>query len=113
MFQKASDKVSALKEAGANIVKNIKNGITEKAKGIGDWFNENVVQRMSEAAGKAEEVVVGIKAEIQTKKEELEEKWGELTSNIKEKVVDLESQSRHDRWQCPELVGRRDRLLEG
>ena len=93
VFQKASDKVSALKEAGANIVKNIKNGITEKAKGIGDWFNENVVQRMSEAAGKAEEVVVGIKAEIQTKKEELEEKWGELTSNIKEKVVDLKARA--------------------
>ncbi len=93
VFQKASDKVSALKEAGANIVKNIKNGITEKAKGIGDWFNENVVQRMSDAASKAEEVVVGIKAEIQTKKEELEEKWGELTSNIKEKVVDLKARA--------------------
>lgn len=93
VFQKASDKVGALKEAGANIVKNIKNGITEKAKGIGDWFNENVVQRMSDAASKAEEVVVGIKAEIQTKKEELEEKWGELTSNIKEKVVDLKARA--------------------
>lgn len=93
VFQKASDKVSALKEAGANIVKNIKNGIAEKAKGIGDWFNENVVQRMSDAASKAEEVVVGIKAEIQTKKEELEEKWGELTSNIKEKVVDLKARA--------------------
>ena len=93
VFQKASDKVSALKEAGANIVKNIKNGITEKAKGIGDWFNENVVQRMSDAASKAEEVVIGIKAEIQTKKEELEEKWGELTSNIKEKVVDLKARA--------------------
>lgn len=93
VFQKAADKVSALKEAGANIVKNVKNGITEKAKGIGDWFNENVVQRMSDAASKAEEVVVGIKAEIQTKKEELEEKWGELTSNIKEKVVDLKARA--------------------
>ena len=93
VFQKASDKVSALKEAGANIVKNIKNGITEKAKGIGDWFNENVVQRMSDAASKAEEVVVGIKAEIQTKKEELEEKWGDLNSNIKEKVVDLKARA--------------------
>lgn len=93
VFQKASDKVSALKEAGANIVKNIKNGITEKAKGIGDWFNENVIQRMSDAASKAEEVVVGIKAEIQTKKEELEEKWGELTANIKEKVVDLKARA--------------------
>lgn len=93
VFQKASDKVSALKEAGANIVKNIKNGIAEKAKGIGDWFNENVVQRMSDATSKAEEVVVGIKAEIQTKKEELEEKWGELTSDIKEKVVDLKARA--------------------
>ena len=93
VFQKAADKVSELKEAGANIVKNIKNGIKEKAKGIGDWFKENVVQRMSDAAGKAEEIVVGVKAEIQTKKEELEEKWNDLTADMKEKVVDLKARA--------------------
>lgn len=93
VFQKAADKVSALKDTGANIIKNIKDGIKNKAKDIGNWFKENVLGKLSDAVDKAEDFVLGVKAEIKTKKEELAEKWTELTGDIKDKVVELKAKA--------------------